>query len=425
MEHSDPLKKSSTKHATESMKERWNELAAAIASDVQSGARYGKKVQGTLSVLGSGIMHPDIIIDTEQRIINSDYIFYSVNDYVTKGWINHLRPDSYDLSILYSESIDRHDTYTRMAEALLYHVRRGRRVVAIFYGHPGIFAAPGHRAIQVARQEGHQARMRPGISALDCLIADIGFDPALPGMVTYEATDMLLHRRRVDPTLHVVIWQVGVVGEFGYNRQGYGNRGLEALTDALAAAYGPDWAITHYIGAQYVGIEPRIERLTVGSLREPDTARKLNTLSTFYIPPKEVLDIDGDMALALGIAVDTKPMTQKVGYTGYGPGEWSTLRAMESLPISEDYRVVEPSNALAFLLKLSQDVGLREHFESDPRSILASPMAADLTGWEKSLMMTRSQKATVAALTNVPAPATFDPSGPDASSTEPAGKSPN
>ena len=409
MDSSGPDKSRPITSLTELMRQRWTELAAAIARDAAADAQPLAAARGSLTVLGSGIAHPDLAIDTEQRIGNADHIFYSVNDHVTKAWINQLRPDAYDLSVLYSETIERHATYTRMAEALLHYVRRGRRVVAIFYGHPGIFAAPGHRAVQLARKEGHHARMRPGISALDSLIADIGFDPALPGMVMYEATDMLLRRRRLDPTLHVVIWQVGVTGEFGYNSRGYGNHGLNALVDALETVYGADWPIVHYVGAQYVGVEPRVETWTVGALREPRTARELSTLSTFYISPKDVLNTDHKVAAALGAAVGPNPKPQQPDYTGYGCQERETLRAFSDLQFAADYRIVEPNAVLAFLSTLSRDSELRDRFESEPRSVLTSPAAADLTSWEKSLMLTRSQKATVAAITGVAPPAAFHP----------------
>ena len=54
--------------------------------------------------------------------------------------------------------------------------------------------------------------MIAGISAEDCLFADLGFDPASTGCLTFEATDFLIHNRRVDPTCLVILWQIGVVG---------------------------------------------------------------------------------------------------------------------------------------------------------------------------------------------------------------------
>jgi hypothetical protein len=57
-----------------------------------------------------------------------------------------------------------------------------RNVLCVaLYGHPGVFACVGHEAIERARAEGIDAQMLPGISAEDCLFAELGVDPAVGG----------------------------------------------------------------------------------------------------------------------------------------------------------------------------------------------------------------------------------------------------
>ena len=133
-------------------------------------------------------------------IREADHVFFCVADPATSVWLKALRPDAYDLYVLYDDTKRRYLTYMQMAEAMLHFVRRGRKVVAIYYGHPGVFVLSSHRAIRIARREGHAAVMHAAVSALDTLCADIGIDPSQPGMVTYEATDMLIRRRRPDPS---------------------------------------------------------------------------------------------------------------------------------------------------------------------------------------------------------------------------------
>src|SRR5882757_8356319 len=95
---------------------------------------------------------------------------------------------------------------------MLKDVRAGHHVLGIFYGHPGVFVSPSHRAIAVARQEGYDAKMLPGISAEDYMFADLEFDPSLHGCKTCEATEILLRDKPLDPTIQNIIWQVGSVG---------------------------------------------------------------------------------------------------------------------------------------------------------------------------------------------------------------------
>jgi len=46
-------------------------------------------------------------------------------------------------------------------QCMLQHVRKGKNVAGLFYGHPGVFAAPPHRA----RKEVYTATLLPRISA--------------------------------------------------------------------------------------------------------------------------------------------------------------------------------------------------------------------------------------------------------------------
>ena len=95
---------------------------------------------------------------------------------------------------------------------MLRDVRAGRDVLGIFYGHPGVFVSPYHRAIALAREEGYKARMLPGVSAEDYMFADLEFDPSQYGCMTCEATEVLLRDRPLNPSVHNIIWQVGGVG---------------------------------------------------------------------------------------------------------------------------------------------------------------------------------------------------------------------
>jgi hypothetical protein len=391
------------------MAQRWSNLAQAIVAD-QGAPPAPCDQPGSLVVLGSGISHIDLTADTEAEIRSADYVFYCLYDRLSQIWINGLRPDAYDLAALYTEEGDRYGTYLRMAEALLYHVRRGAKVVAIYYGHPGVFAMPAHRAIGIARSEGHQARMRPGISALDYLVADLGFDPALPGLLTFEATDLLLRRRRIDTSLHLVLWQVGVVGEFGFNPKGFENHGFDLLLDELEIAYGAEWPVTHYIAAQYVGIPPLIEKTQIGQLREPEARRRIGALSTFYIEPLVAVGTDPDRAERLGL---TKPGEQPpppdrlyVNF-GYSDLERDALQAFERFALSPAYAVPGPTAEADFIFALGRDPKLQARFREDPLSLAEDPLFASLPERSRRLLsLSHPWAVTTAMMEGTPTPKT-------------------
>jgi hypothetical protein len=174
--------------------------------------------------------------------------------------------------------------------------------VTVFYGHPGIFVFSTHRSIAIARREGHYAVMKPGISALDCLCADLGVDPAFPGMQTFEATDLLVRKRWIDISTHLVIWQVGLIGDTGYRRKGFINDKFPILVEYLMNFYGPDWEVTHYIAARHPTFEPTMAVHKIGALLEPRVRATFTAISTFYIAPKVASPTDQEMAVRLGMA---------------------------------------------------------------------------------------------------------------------------
>ena len=116
-------------------------------------------------MIGSGIEAVGFTAADEMLIRDADEVFFCVADPATSVWIKARRPDAYDLYVLYDDSKLRYLTYMQMTEAMLHYVRQGRRVVAIFYGHPGIFVLSTHRAVIIARREGHRAIMRAAVSA--------------------------------------------------------------------------------------------------------------------------------------------------------------------------------------------------------------------------------------------------------------------
>ena len=199
---------------------RWHALAAAIAAGA---ADCAGTARGELTVIGSGIEACGFTTADETLIREADEVLFCVADPATCVWIKALRPDAYDLYVLYDDGKPRYMTYMQMSEAMLHFTRLGRRVVAIFYGHPGVFVLSTHSAIAIARREGHRAVMRAAVSALDTLCADLGIDPSQPGLQTFEATDMLIRARPLDTCVHVVLWQVGLIGELGYRRKGFLN----------------------------------------------------------------------------------------------------------------------------------------------------------------------------------------------------------
>jgi hypothetical protein len=229
------------------------------------------------------------------HIEKADVVFAVVSDGIVEQWLKEMHPDVRSLQPLYREGKSRMDTYRQMVETMLAEVRAGRNVCGAFYGHPGVFAWPPHKAIEIARSEGYRAHMEPGISAEDCLYADLGIDPGTVGCQHFEASQLLFYKRRIDPTAYLVLWQVGVVGDQSLARFSTGAQYRRVLVEVLARDYPLEHEVIIYRCATLPIQQARIERTALGNL--PDANITLE--DTVVIPPARVLEPDAEIRARL------------------------------------------------------------------------------------------------------------------------------
>jgi len=255
---------------------------------------------GSLTVVGTGIrMGVHLTPEARAAIDASDELLHLAADPLAEEWLLGLHPRSTSLSSEYRVGEGREAIYERIVERLLAPVREGLRVSAAFYGHPGIYVRPSHEAIRRARSEGHEARMLPAVSAEDCLFADLGVDPATTGCASYDATDFLLRSPPLDVASGLLLWQITVIGDPNAVAEPRLDN-VHVLVERLAAAYPLDHEVIVYEASPYPIAEPVIERVPLASL--PDAP--LTPLSTLYVPPATVREVDRGMALRLGFSTD-------------------------------------------------------------------------------------------------------------------------
>lgn len=237
---------------------------------------------GSLVCVGVGMTLGSHITPLARSYIEqSDVVFSAVSDGIIELWIAKMHRDVRSLQPLYQEGKSRMDTYREMVDTMLAEVRGGRKVCGAFYGHPGVFAWPPHKAIQIARSEGYPAHMEPGISAEDCLYADLGIDPGKYGCQHYEASQFMLYRRSIDTSAYLVLWQVGVAGDRSFARFSTGSAYRRVLLEVLAREYPLGHRALIYKAATLPTQKPHIERITLASLPEA----QIDSQVTLVIPP--------------------------------------------------------------------------------------------------------------------------------------------
>jgi precorrin-6B methylase 1 len=254
---------------------------------------------GSLVCVGIGMtLGSHISPLARSHIEQADVIFMGVSDGVVELWLKGMNKDARSLQPYYGEGKSRLDTYRQMVEAIMTEVRAGKRVCGVFYGHPGVFAWAPHKAIETARQEGYRAHMEPGISAEDCLYADVGIDPGTFGCQHFETSQFMLYRRCIDPSAWLILWQVGLAGDTSNRRFTTHPAYLQVLVDILARHYPLDHEVILYQAATLPIHPPRIERLALKALPQAE----LGTADTLAIPPACPMEIDHDVLARLDAA---------------------------------------------------------------------------------------------------------------------------
>ena len=255
-------------------------------------------VSASLVVVGSGIKFVSHL--TTEAIIyieKSEKVLYLVNEPAMKEWIENKNKNSVSLDIIYTQHELRIDSYHAITGSILDEVRKNQHVCVVLYGHPAVFAKPGIDAVIQAKKEGYPAKMLPGISAEDCLYADLLINVGTCGHQSFEATELLIHRRQCDPCAHLFLWQVGFIGALNHPRAHDNSKGIRLLVDYLNQYYNLEHIVTLYEAAQYPGFEPRITQLSLRELPEAKTS----AITTLYVPPARKMECDKEMLEALTI----------------------------------------------------------------------------------------------------------------------------
>jgi uncharacterized protein YabN with tetrapyrrole methylase and pyrophosphatase domain len=257
-------------------------------------------VRGRLSLVGSGIrLAGQLTVETRHLIEDADHVLCVV-DALTLDHLRAINPRTRSMQDCYAVGRVRDDSYAEMVDRLLAPLASGDHVVGVFYGHPGVFVWPAHEALRRARAAGHQATMYPGISAEDCLIADLGLDPAVQGCQSFEASDFLLYPRRIDPSALLILWQPVILGDIRRSSFDTDPAWVRVLAEVLAEDYPDDHPVTIYEAATLPLAEPRIERVPLNRLHRVTFTQQ----STLVLTPVGPPPISFERLARLGVSED-------------------------------------------------------------------------------------------------------------------------
>ena len=201
---------------------------------------------------------------------------------------------------------------------------------------------------------------------------------------------------------NVIIWQVGCVGEFNFSFKGYTKKFLGVLINKLQQVYGRDYEIIHYIGAHYPIYEPVTECLLLSDFLKPEVAKKVTSISTFFIPPKEVHPVKKEVCKLLQITVDKsstqpQPMPTKDKSHTYAKDERDAISQLGHSKVPRHYVHLQPTMTARYLARMSTDPKALEMHTEDP---IASMNRFGLSSHESQLIKNKQAYAAVKPCTD-------------------------
>ncbi|MBY0378121.1 MAG: uroporphyrinogen III methylase [Gammaproteobacteria bacterium] len=254
--------------------------------------------QASLVIVGSGIKFlSHLTTEARAYIEQSQKVLYLINEPAMQAWIQKQNPNHESLDPIYSRYKLRLHCYEAITDHILATLRQNIHVCVVYYGHPTVFAQSALNAVLKAREEGYAAKALPGISAEDCLFADLLIDPGILGCQSFETTDFLVHHRRFDPTSNLILWQVGIIGVLEHAITLDNRHGATLLQQRLLTEYPADHKVILYEAAQYSLFEHKAIEVPLADLPDAPFSR----ITTLYVPPARYAKYDPEMIRALNM----------------------------------------------------------------------------------------------------------------------------
>jgi hypothetical protein len=236
-----------------------------------------------LWVVGLGLMCPSHVTKRcWQALEQADQLFFISDNLEKQAWLRQLNPNFRDLMVHYGPNKSRTQTYQDMADDVVGCLRGGQSAALVSYGHPLVFCDPSRLAIEQTMAAGFPVEILPGISSMDCLLADLRVDSENYGLQIYEASDLLIHGVDVSSNCSQIIFQVPSLGDStGGWKPGRYRGFIRVLAECLAEKFGTDHEVVLYRGANVPGQLHHIDIVPLARLHEAPMIAEY----TLWVPP--------------------------------------------------------------------------------------------------------------------------------------------
>lgn len=236
-----------------------------------------------LYLLGAGVSFPEQLTLQAIAILTAcKRICSNLPENVLALLPEDLRANCVSLWPLYQDNRHRDENYRVVAEAVIDSAAEHRPVAWMTPGHPLVFDSVSRTLLQAARARGWKVSVIPGISCIDTICAEIGYDPA-GGLVIHDATSLAMGNIPLLPSLAALLLQPSAFGSALAHYSSEWTPNLSRLSDHLLQFYSPAHRCAFVRSASHKGGLSQVRWYELSQLNAAPFDVVVN--STLFLPP--------------------------------------------------------------------------------------------------------------------------------------------
>jgi hypothetical protein len=165
-----------------------------------------------LYLVGAGIDFPGhLTVQTIEILSSCEQIYTNIPDDRLHVLPHDLRAKCVSIWSLYRDKRERKKNYNDVTEEIVDRAMSVRPFGWLTPGHPMVFDSVSHALLKAGEERGWRVHVVPGISSLDTIFAEVGYDPA-NGLLVYEADGLVRDQVPILTNFALLLLQPGAFG---------------------------------------------------------------------------------------------------------------------------------------------------------------------------------------------------------------------
>jgi len=237
-----------------------------------------------LYLVGAGVSFPEhLTLQAIETLTACTRIFTNIPESELDILPENIRTKCHSLWSLYQENRDRVENYGAVVEAVINAAEAQRPFAWMTPGHPLVFDSVSQALMVAGHERGWHVCALPGISCLDTILAEIGYDPA-GGLLVHDANSLVMQKLSLVPSFATLLLQPSAFGSSLAHLTSQWQPDLSPLRDYLRDFYAGEHKCAFVHSSSKSGGMAQIYWKNINDL----TSVPFDALagSTMFVPPE-------------------------------------------------------------------------------------------------------------------------------------------